>query len=157
MQQDLLLFQVVTNDHGVVPVGMECPQPLVLQYDHRVAGGHFGEHILQFGRKFVGQKAVAPRAGKHLHLQAALARRDIHLVGERIGSDGYAGRVQSHCERCRTALIVFLREERHRIQFHARRQARATLSAQGLGLRQADAAGQNAQHKNKARDYAGFG
>jgi len=54
-------------------------------------------------------------------------------------------------------LIFFLREERHRIQFRARRQGRATFPPQGLGLRQADAASQKAQHKDKARDYAGFG
>ncbi len=95
---------------------------------------------------------MAPRAGKHLHLQATLARRDIHLLGEGVGSRGNAGRIQCHRERRRAALIFFLREERHRIQFRARRQARATFPPQGLGLRQADAAGQKAQHKDKARD-----
>jgi hypothetical protein len=54
-------------------------------------------------------------------------------------------------------LVFFLRKERYRFQFHPRRQARATFSAQGLGLRQTDTACQKRKHKNKARDYAGFG
>ena len=85
---------------------------------------------------------MAPRAGEHLHLQAAFARRQEYLLSQRGGRVSMPAAFRLMGQRRRAALVLFLRKERYRVKLHVRRQAGAALVQQCVALRQADAGAQ---------------
>jgi len=90
-----------------------APTVHIAQAPRRKLAETVAQQILDARRQLVSDHAMAPGSGHHLHLQAALAARQIHLVNQLFGSNLSARRRKHHRERRRAAIVVFLREKRY--------------------------------------------
>ena len=147
---------IVVADHDrVVPDG-KGPEAVVLQHDHRIARRHLAQQIVQARGELVRRYPVAARRGQHLDLQASLPFRDIDLSDEILRGDLHARFDERGRQRRGAALIIFLREERHRAELDPLRHARRPGVAQRVRLRnQRCAAAQRGPKQKNARCPAG--
>src|SRR6267143_547266 len=133
-QSDALGLEVIADRHGVMP-GRIPVQGEVLQHDHRVSGGDLGEEIRQVRSELDCDETVATCRRDHLDLQAPVPIGEIDLRPQRLRLDRLASRAEHHRKCGRTALIVLLRKERHRVELRALRNPGGTAPHQGLQLR----------------------
>ncbi|MNE76133.1 hypothetical protein D3C80_1723500 [compost metagenome] len=97
-------------------------EPLVLQHQHRIAGGHFAQHIFQSWSQRVDQHALLPRRCHQLDAQAALASGQVDPLLQLPWSHPHATLVEHGGKRCRAALKLLLREELNIAQLYTPRQ-----------------------------------
>jgi hypothetical protein len=81
-----------------------------------MTGWHFLQQVLQARGERVRHHAVAARAGEHLGLQRSLTAGKIDLPHQLLGRGPDPGVHQHGGQRRRAALVLLLREERHRAQ-----------------------------------------
>src|SRR5256885_8538624 len=107
----------------------------VLQHDHRVSCSDLGEEIREARSELDRDKTVATRRREHLDLQAPVPIGEIDLRPQRLRLDRLAPSAEHHRKGGRTALIVLLRKERHRVELRVLRNPAGTAPHQGLQLR----------------------
>jgi hypothetical protein len=95
----------------------------ILQHQNGISRCDFRQHRLQLWLQWVDQQLVRSSSRNHFDLQATFALRKIYPLHKllRLSSDATLGKHSG--KRCRPALIVFLREEWHFIQFNPLRKS----------------------------------